>query len=83
LQYWQLIRQKKFGHGRIERDKVGNRTQCPNSGDGCELPIPVRFCSLSHPQRLGSPAAALARAKTASSMSSVSLPVKVFCWLGW
>ena len=28
-------------------------------------------------------ASARARAKTASSMGSVSLPVKVFCWLGW
>ncbi len=28
------------------------------------------------------PASSRARAKTASSISSVSLPVKVFCWLG-
>ena len=26
---------------------------------------------------------ARARVKTASSIGSVSLPVKVFCWLGW
>ena len=30
-----------------------------------------------------SPPSSLARAKTASSIGSVSLPVKVFCWLGW
>jgi hypothetical protein len=29
------------------------------------------------------PASATARAKTASSIGSVSLPVNVFCWLGW
>jgi hypothetical protein len=29
------------------------------------------------------PAIAAARAKTASSIGSVSFPVKVFCWLGW
>src|SRR3954467_2426848 len=28
-------------------------------------------------------ASARARWKTASSIGSVSLPVKVFCWLGW
>ena len=31
----------------------------------------------------GSPASSRARARTASSMGSVSLPVKVFCWLTW
>ena len=30
-----------------------------------------------------SPATSRARAKTASSIGSVSLPVNVFCWLGW
>src|SRR3954447_4810841 len=43
LQYWGLIRRKKFGHGGIEPDKVGNRTECPNSSDGCELTTTVRF----------------------------------------
>ena len=29
------------------------------------------------------PASSTARAKTASSIGSVSRPVNVFCWLGW
>ena len=32
---------------------------------------------------VSSPSAHAARANTASSMSGVSLPVNVFCWLGW
>src|SRR5947209_7080079 len=43
LQYWRLIRRKKFGHRGIEPDKVGNRTECPNSSDTCELTTTVRF----------------------------------------
>ena len=29
------------------------------------------------------PASSTARSNTASSIGSVSLPVNVFCWLGW
>src|SRR5690606_20156606 len=35
------------------------------------------------PRQPGTPASCRARSNTASSISSVSLPVKVFCWLTW
>src|SRR3954462_559739 len=51
LQYWSPIRRKKIGHRRIERDKVGNRTQCQYSSDGCEQTTTVRFgLALSFPE---------------------------------
>jgi hypothetical protein len=33
--------------------------------------------------RAGRPAWVRARVRTASSIASVTRPVKVFCWLGW
>ena len=41
-------------------------------------PVDVRAAQSSDPEP-----SFTARAKTASSISSVSLPVNVFCWLGW
>ena len=48
---------------------------------------PPRRCArrspAESPQPAAPPASATARAKTASSIGSVSRPVNVFCWLGW
>ena len=52
-------------------------------------PRAVRSARARYPSTSGSsgirppPASWRARVKTASSMGSVSFPVKVFCWLGW
>ncbi|GLZ04930.1 hypothetical protein Acsp03_23960 [Actinomadura sp. NBRC 104412] len=43
---------------------------------------PPRSRERDHPG-FGSPASSRARAKTASSIGSVTRPVKVFCWDGW
>src|SRR5262249_15255964 len=72
-------REKLLAHG--ERERMQPRAGPAGENDPLHAPRAL-VTTLRRAGELA-PASVAARRSTRSSMGRVSLPVKVFCWLGW